>query len=76
MERGGGAMKIVIDISSCRECPHFKITGTYSTDGFDSGDDWHCTKADKAIAGFVEWTEKPAIPEWCPAKLTNQQKSK
>lgn len=57
---------VKITIGSCQECPHFKITGTSSTDGFDRGDDWHCTKADRQIAGFVEWHEHPAIPGWCP----------
>lgn len=61
-------MKITIDIDSCVDCPHFKITNVSSTDGFDSGEDWHCTKADKQIASFVEWTDKPEIPEWCPFK--------
>lgn len=62
-------MKIIIDISSCKECPFFAITGTTSTDGFDSGDDWYCKKQQRSIATFVEWHEKPEIPKWCPIKL-------
>ncbi len=67
-------MKIIIEINSCKECPHFKITGTSSTDGFDRGEDWHCVKADKSIATFVEWHEKPAIPKWCPCKIKSKAK--
>ena len=66
-------MKIIIDIFSCKECPHFKITNEYSTDGWDRGEDWFCTKANKQIAGFVEWHEKPSIPEWCPCKIKREK---
>lgn len=67
-------MKITIEIDSCKECPHFKITGTSSTDGFDRGEDWHCVKSDKSIATFVEWHEKPEIPKWCPCKVKSKSK--
>ena len=62
-------MKTVkIQITSCKQCPFFKIGNIISTDGFDSGEEWICTKADKLIGGFVEWYEvdKIQIPEWCP----------
>ncbi len=62
-------MEIIVDIKNCSECPYFKITGTHSTDGFDSGDDWHCKKADRRIRGFVEWHENPEIPDWCPCAV-------
>lgn len=65
-------MKITVDIDSCKQCPFFKITWEGSTDGFDRGEDWHCTKADKPIASFVEWHERPAIPKWCPAKSKSE----
>lgn len=57
-----------------KRCPFHKITGTGSTDGFDRGEDWHCTKANKPIMGFVEWTDKVCIPEWCPLRIENQTK--
>lgn len=62
--------RIVIEINSCRECPHFKNANPWSTDGFDHMVDWVCTKdGDKKIKGSVEWHEedKIAIPQWCPA---------
>lgn len=65
-------MKIEIEIETCKQCPHFKITGTSTTDGFDSGDDWFCKKANREIAGFVEWHEKPKIPLWCPCDTKNR----
>ena len=37
-------MKIQIEISSCNQCPHFKTTNQWSSDGFDKMDDWVCTK--------------------------------
>jgi hypothetical protein len=68
-------VKITFEISSCRECPFLK-TRDYSTDGFDRVEDWHCKKADKTIAGCVDWHEKPAIPKWCPLRAENTPKRK
>ena len=68
--------KIVIDIKSCNECPHIKISSDYSTDGWDRGADWYCTKmADIPIAGFVE-RKKPKVPEWCPCRLNLKEERK
>jgi hypothetical protein len=63
-------MRIVVDITNCRECPHFK-RHDYSTDGWDRVSDWHCTKADKAITSCIDWHEesREPVPTWCPAKL-------
>lgn len=60
--------KIEIEISTCKQCPHFTISKVESTDGFDRGEYWHCKKADKEIAPFVEWHEErdTPIPKWCP----------
>ena len=69
-------MEIIINIENCTKCPHFKITGTSSTDGFDRGEDWHCVKADRPIAGFVEWHEHPEIPSWCPCRVKKQKNTK
>jgi hypothetical protein len=62
--------KIVIEIKSCKECPHFKTANQWSSDGWDRMEDWMCTKADKKIQGGVEWHEesKIQIPDWCPAQ--------
>lgn len=62
--------KIVIEIKSCKECPHFKTANQWSSDGWDRMEDWMCTKADKKIQGGVEWHEesKIKIPDWCPAQ--------
>ena len=61
---------LAIEIKSCRDCPFWKEGPRESTDGFDSGHDWFCTKGkkDKRIAGFVEWhkVDKIEIPDWCP----------
>lgn len=64
-------MKIELEISSCSDCPFWKRGNRQSTDGFDEGYDWTCTKANKMIAGFVEWHEvnKVEIPKWCPIKV-------
>lgn len=61
---------IQIPVKICSECPHFKITNRSTTDGFDHGEEWTCTKENKVIAGFVEWREKDQveIPKWCPFK--------
>ena len=64
--------KIVIEINSCKQCPNFKTGNFYSSDGFDSMEDWMCTKSEnKVIQGGVEWHEerKIQIPEWCPSKI-------
>lgn len=71
--------KIVLEIKSCKECVFFKTTNQWSSDGFDSMEDWICAKINKKIAGSVEWHEekKIKIPDWCPIKLhdnnTNNQ---
>ena len=66
----GKKKRALLEITTCRDCTHFKEGHAQSTDddGFDRGHDWHCTKADKIIAGFVEWHEekKVEIPNWCP----------
>ncbi len=65
-------MKIAIEIQRCNQgCPHFKITGTSSTDGWDRGEDWYCNKAQREISNFIEWHDKIEIPKWCPIKLKN-----
>lgn len=62
-----------VEIKSCRECPFWKEGPRESTDGFDSGNDWTCSKTGKLIQVFVEWREvnKVEIPEWCP--LTSRE---
>jgi len=59
---------IKLEITSCKQCPFFKEGDRETTDGFDSGNDWLCTKKNKLIAGFVEWHEvsKIEVPKWCP----------
>lgn len=50
--------KVILDLKSCNVCPYWKEGQRESTDGFDSGNDWICTKKkNKIIAGFVEWHE-------------------
>jgi hypothetical protein len=66
----GNKVEIKIEVTSCKQCPFFKITGVSSTDGFDRGEDWHCQKSDKLIDSFVEWHEEKniIIPNWCHFK--------
>lgn len=65
--------KITLDIKNCKECPHFKATNQWSSDGWDRMEDWMCTKVEpnQKIAGAVEWHEekKIKIPEWCPIQI-------
>lgn len=60
--------KITIEIKSCKECPKFTTKNHYTSDGWDSMEDWYCTGLDKKIQGAVEWHEekKIKIPDWCP----------
>lgn len=64
-------MKIGIEIESCKKCPFFDTRNHWSSDGWDRMEDWFCKKAEKKIAGCVEWHEEKGIkiPEWCPAKV-------
>ena len=57
-----------IPITNCSKCPHFKSERYYTEDSFEMAFDWHCKKADKKIAGYVEWNEEKdiKIPKWCP----------
>jgi len=63
-------VRIHLEITSCQKCPKFKTQNSWSSDGFDSMEDWFCTEANKKIQGSVEWHEerKIAIPDWCPLK--------
>ena len=56
-----------LGMTHCKQCAFHSIGSSYSLDGFDRGNDWTCTKANKIIEGFVEWRE-PEIPKWCPLK--------
>lgn len=68
---------VLLEITSCSKCPNFKRGNSYSTDGFDRGEDWFCTKMDdKMIAGFVEWRDDPKIPDWCPIQVQDKPKKK
>lgn len=60
--------KALLEITSCAQCPYWMQGGRQSTDGFDEGFDWICTKAERTIAGFVERHEVKTvkIPDWCP----------
>ena len=66
--------QIVIDITSCKQCPHFLTENQWSSDGWDRMEDWVCNDNDihKKIQGGVEWHEesKIAIPRWCPRQIT------
>ncbi len=60
--------KIHFEIVSCNQCPKKDERNQWSSDGFDRMVDWHCTEANRKIAGAVEWHEekKIKIPDWCP----------
>ena len=71
--------RIVIEIKTCKECPYWKEGNYSSTDGWDRGADWSCTKMnDKVIQGFVEWHEekKVPVPEWCPCAIDLKKERK
>jgi hypothetical protein len=60
---------IGIEINGCAECPFKVVVDTYTTDGFDSMEDWACSKKDnQSIQKAVEWHEekKIQVPTWCP----------
>lgn len=62
--------EVLLPITSCIQCPHFKKSDSYSSDGWDRMEDWFCTKNEdkQIIQGAVEWHEIKSIkiPEWCP----------
>ena len=66
--------EIKINIKNCSECPYFKEERMYTADSFEMPFDWFCKKANgKKIAGYVEWHDKVAIPDWCPCKITDKK---
>ena len=68
-------VKIVLEITSRKKCPHFDTSNQWSSDGWDRMEDWNCKKENgKKIAGCVEWHEesKIKIPDWCPIRLASQ----
>jgi hypothetical protein len=73
--------EIKIQINSCKDCPHCKVTRLYTEDSWEHAEDYWCkgVKATplhergreslpyKLIRGYVEWdSEIPAPPRWCP----------
>ena len=69
---------INLEISSCKQCPHFKTENPWSSDGFDYMEDWVCTKGEKKkIQGAVEWHEESHIkvPDWCPILIPNENEA-
>lgn len=63
--------EITLSIKDCSRCPFHEVTGTSSTDGWDRGEDWFCTKEQKFIQKFVEWHDKVPVPEWCGLRANN-----
>ncbi len=66
----------IIEIDSCKNCPHFEEKPYPTADSFERAHNWHCKKKDgEKIAGYVEWHEesKIEIPDWCPILKTNVQ---
>jgi hypothetical protein len=62
--------QILLEIKSCKECPHFEERRMYTADSFENAYDWFCKKENgKKIAGYVEWTDNVEVPEWCPLKV-------
>jgi len=70
-----------IPIKECGECPHKVATNFYSTDGWDSMEDWECKllpgdtdgNEHKKIQGAVEWHDKVCQPDWCPLSEIKEQ---
>lgn len=52
---------VIVEIESCKECPHFKTANQWSSDGWDSMEYWVCSKVDKTIQKSVEWHEEKNI---------------
>ncbi len=45
---------IVLEISSCKQCPNFSEANPWSSDGWDRMIDWVCKKNGQKIQGAVE----------------------
>ena len=68
--------KIELEITTCKECPHFSSERYYTADSFEFAFNWYCNKVEKRkIQGYVEWHEesKIKIPDWCPALINNHE---
>lgn len=62
--------KIVLEINKCWDgCPYCKPC--YG--GHVDADDWKCTKIDRWIAVYVEYSsEMPPVPKWCPVRIEEE----
>lgn len=72
-------MKIAVEVTSCRDCPHLYKERVYTADSFEYVEKFTCKANNRVISGYVEWHDKLEIPKWCPAKIKNsktQNKSK
>jgi len=64
-------MTRILEIHSCKECPHKRTKPQYTADSFEHNEKWLCHAAkDKIIAQWIEWSkdEPKGIPKWCPLK--------
>jgi len=73
--------KIQYDIKSCEEC-QFLLKTTYPTsDSWEHAQYWHCDKKRDVldeplkIAGYVETFDKIEIPNWCPLRIGEHEKT-
>lgn len=77
-------VRVIQDISSCSQCPHFKASDPRPTEGGKQEEDWFCTNPNvpdsrggkragdytqRRIQGSVSFPDKPLIPEWCPFEV-------
>ena len=60
--------EIKIDINSCDNCPHAKVSKVYTPDSFDNIRSIHCNLLNKKVYSYLDWNDYSPIPESCPAK--------
>ena len=60
--------KVIIEITTCTECPDWQTQRYYTADSFENIQEWTCGITNERI-GLAEWPDpNPGIPDNCPRK--------
>jgi hypothetical protein len=62
---------VKLEIKNCSDCPHCKQERMFTSDPWETAENWFCTEPsidEKKIQGYVEWHEvkNMEVPNWCP----------
>ena len=59
--------KVNLEITSCKDCPHWHEERYYTADSWEHVMEWKCHEKKEEHIYYMEWNDKdPGIPSDCP----------